>query len=74
MVSEGNRFSRDGWFSERGDYIIKSVPSSVCWKISMLCKIGKIKNINQFQKMEIQFIIMRNIKSTKNKIKGSMVW
>ena len=45
MVSEGNRFSRDGWFSEgRGDYIIKSVPSSVCWKISRLGKFKKIQN------------------------------
>ena len=46
VVKKGNRFSGDGWFSEkRGDYIIKYVSSSVCWKLSMLCEIKKIKNI-----------------------------
>ena len=39
LVRKGNSFIIDRWFSEgRGDYIIKCVSSSVCWKISMLGK------------------------------------
>ena len=49
-----------------------SVPGSVCWKMSMLGKIKKIKNIIQFQRISIQFIIMRNIKITQNLKNGKM--